>query len=208
MGFFDRNRKALAARGIDPARLPPGQYSTDRFPVLHVGDVPRAPDLSTWSLRVFGAVDRETTFGWDDLLALGSVEVVVDIHCVTKWSKFDTVWTGVPLETVLATAGVDPAATHLIEHAEQGYTTNVPLAEVLGVDAAGQPRAVLAHRFGGQPLEPDHGYPLRLVVPALYFWKSAKWLRGLELSIGDQPGFWERNGYHDVGDPWREERFR
>lgn len=208
MGFFDRNRKALAARGIDPARLPPGQYSTDRFPVLHVGDVPRYPDLSSWSLRVFGAVDREVTLSWDELLALGSVDVTVDIHCVTKWSKFDTVWTGVPLEAVLTAAGVDPRATHLIEHAEHGYTTNVPLSEVRGADAAGQPRAFLAHRFAGQPLERDHGYPLRLVVPALYFWKSAKWLRGLELSIGDQPGFWERNGYHDIGDPWREERFR
>jgi DMSO/TMAO reductase YedYZ molybdopterin-dependent catalytic subunit len=207
MGFFDRNRKALIAKGIDPARLPPGQYSTDRFPVLHVGDVPEYRDLSTWSLRVFGAVEQPFTLGWDELLGLGSVDITVDIHCVTKWSKFDTVWRGVPLDTVLAAAGVDPAATHLIEHAENGYTTNVPLSEVRGVDAHGQPRAILAHLFDGEALAPDHGYPLRLVVPSLYFWKSAKWLRGLELSVGDQPGFWERNGYHNVGDPFREERF-
>jgi DMSO/TMAO reductase YedYZ molybdopterin-dependent catalytic subunit len=207
MGFFDRNRKALIAKGIDPARLPPGQYSTDRFPVLHVGDVPTYGDLSTWSLRVFGAVEQPVTLVWDELLALGSVDITVDIHCVTKWSKFDTVWRGVPLDTVLAAAGVDPAATHLIEHAESGYTTNVPLSEVRGLDLQGQPRAILAHQFDGDVLEADHGYPLRLVVPALYFWKSAKWLRGLELSVGDQPGFWERNGYHNVGDPFREERF-
>jgi DMSO/TMAO reductase YedYZ molybdopterin-dependent catalytic subunit len=208
MGFFDRNRRALAAKGIDPARLPPGQYSTDRFPVLHVGDVPRYGDMSGWSLRVFGAVDRPLTLTWDELLAFGSVDVTVDIHCVTKWSKFDTVWSGVPLDAVLVAAGADAAATHLIEHAEFGYTTNVPLSKASGADAAGQPRAFLAHHFGGRPLEPDHGAPLRLVVPALYFWKSAKWLRGLELSIGDRPGFWEQNGYHDIGDPWREERFR
>lgn len=207
MSFFDRNRKALAAKGIDPKRLPPGQYSTDRFPVLHVGDVPSYGDLSGWSLQLFGAVERSLTLTWDELLALGSVDVTVDIHCVTKWSKFDTTWTGIPLETVLTAVGVDPAATHLIEHAEFGYTTNVPLSEVRGADSTGQPRAFLAHHFDGQPLDADHGYPLRLVVPALYFWKSAKWLRGLELSVGDQPGFWERNGYHNVGDPWREERF-
>jgi DMSO/TMAO reductase YedYZ molybdopterin-dependent catalytic subunit len=207
MGFFDRNRKQLAASGIDPARLPPGQYSTDRFPVLHVGDVPRYNDLSTWKLDVFGAVATPVTFGWDDLLALPQVDVTVDIHCVTKWSKFDTTWRGVALETVLAAAGIGPGATHLIEHAEHGYTTNVPLADVLGHDAAGQPRSLLAHTFDGAPLEPDHGFPLRLVAPALYFWKSAKWLRRLELSVGDQPGFWERNGYNNVGDPFLEQRF-
>jgi DMSO/TMAO reductase YedYZ molybdopterin-dependent catalytic subunit len=208
MGFFDRNRKALAARGIAPDRLPPGQYSTDRFPVLHVGDVPEVTDLSGWTLDVFGAVDRTVTFTWDDLMALPSIDVTVDIHCVTKWSIFDTTWRGVPLDSVLDVAGVDPSATHLIEHAEAGYTTNVPLDGVRGTDSTGRPRALLAHAYGGAPLTPDHGYPLRMVVPALYFWKSAKWLRRLELSVGDEPGFWERNGYHDVADPWLEQRFR
>jgi DMSO/TMAO reductase YedYZ molybdopterin-dependent catalytic subunit len=207
MSFFDRNRRALAARGIDPARLPPGQYSTERFPVLHVGDVPAHGDLGQWSLRVFGAVERPVTFGWDELLALGSAEMTVDIHCVTKWSKFDTVWRGIPLDAVLGVAGVSSDATHLVEHAEHGYTTNVSLASVRGTDAAGRPLAMLAHTFAGAPLEPEHGSPLRLVVPTLYFWKSAKWLRGLEVSIGDQPGYWERNGYHNIGDPWREQRF-
>jgi DMSO/TMAO reductase YedYZ molybdopterin-dependent catalytic subunit len=207
MGFFDRNRKALEAQGIDPVRLPPGQYSTERFPVLHVGDVPNYSNLDTWSLRVFGAVEREATFTWSEFLALDSVDITVDIHCVTKWTKFDMQWRGVPLDAVLAHAGVTGRATHLIEHAEHGYTTNVPLASVTGVDERGQPRAFLAHTYDGVPLEPEHGFPLRLVVPALYFWKSAKWLRGLELSVGDQPGFWEQNGYHNVGDPWREQRF-
>jgi DMSO/TMAO reductase YedYZ molybdopterin-dependent catalytic subunit len=207
MSFFDRNRRALAARGIDPARLPPGQYSTERFPVLHVGDVPVYGNLDEWSLQVFGAIERPVTFGWSELLALGSVEMTVDIHCVTKWSKFDTLWRGVPLDALLNEVGVDSDATHLIEHAEHGYTTNVPLASVRGADAVGRPRAMLAHTFAGAPLEPEHGAPLRLVVPTLYFWKSAKWLRGLEVSIGDQPGYWERNGYHNNGDPWREQRF-
>jgi DMSO/TMAO reductase YedYZ molybdopterin-dependent catalytic subunit len=207
MGFFDRNRKELLARGIAPERLPPGQYSTDRFPVLHVGDVPRYPDLRGWSLQVLGAVERQVTLTWDELMALPQVDVTTDIHCVTKWSKFDTVWRGVALDTVLDLAGVRPAATHLLEHAEHGYTTNVPLASVRGHDPSGRPRALLAHRFAGEALAPDHGYPLRMVVPALYFWKSAKWLRGLELLTTDAPGFWERNGYHNVGDPWREERY-
>lgn len=206
MGFFDRNRKALAEQGIDPSRLPPGQYSTRRFPVLHVGDVPDA-DLSAWTLRVFGAVETPLELSWGELLDLGSIDMTVDIHCVTKWSKFDTVWQGIALDRVLDAAGVRSEATHLIEHAEHGYTTNVPLDAVRGVDAGGRPSAMLAHTFDGHPLEPDHGFPMRLVVPALYFWKSAKWLRGLELSVGDRPGFWERNGYHNIGDPWREERF-
>jgi DMSO/TMAO reductase YedYZ molybdopterin-dependent catalytic subunit len=207
MSFFERNRKALAAAGISPDRLPPGQYSTDRFPILHVGDVPDYGDLSTWTLSIDGAVDRSITFTWADLLAVPSVETTVDIHCVTKWSKFDTTWRGVALDTVLDAVGVRPEATHLIEHAEYGYTTNVPLDAVRGVDPAGRPKAFLGHTFGGQPLEPDHGYPLRMVVPALYFWKSAKWLRRIELSVGDQPGFWERNGYHNDADPFREERY-
>ena len=207
MSFFKRNRKALIAAGIDPARLPPGQYSTNRFPVLHVGGVPKFRDLSAWTLEIVGAVAQPVTLNWAQLSALPRIDATVDIHCVTKWSKFDTRWSGVALDTVLDLVGVDERATHIIEHAESGYTTNVPLAEVRGLDAAGHPRAFLADTFDGKPLEPDHGFPLRLVVPALYFWKSAKWVRRLELSIGDQPGFWERNGYHNVADPWKEQRF-
>jgi DMSO/TMAO reductase YedYZ molybdopterin-dependent catalytic subunit len=207
MSFFERKRQALIAAGIDTVRLPPGQYSTDRFPVLHVGDVPDYGDLSTWTLDVVGAVSNPTTFTWQQLLDLPSITTTVDIHCVTKWSKFDTRWGGIALDTILNVVGVDPSATHLIEHAEGGYTTNVELDTVRGLDASGRPRALLAHTFDGAALEPDHGHPLRLVVPALYFWKSAKWLRRIELSVGDQPGFWERNGYHNTGDPWKEQRY-
>lgn len=201
MGFFDRNRKQLAARGIDPDRLPPGQYSTDRFPVLHVGDVPRyAEDLSDWDLRLTGLVSNPTTLSFDELRALPTVEETFDIHCVTKWSKFDTHWTGVRLTTLMELAGVQPEATHLIEHAEFGYTTNLPLADVRRDDV------LVAWAFDGEPLEPEHGHPVRLVLPHRYFWKSAKWLRVLEFAAEDRPGFWERNGYHNDGDPFLEQR--
>jgi len=202
MSFFSRNRDALAQRGIDPARLPPGQYSTERFPVLHVGSAPKYRDLSAWSLRVFGLVDRPLELSWSDLLALPAVELTVDIHCVTKWSKFDTVWKGVPFAVIAEMAGVSPDAQFLLQHAEQGYTTNVPLAELTGDHVA-----LLAYEFDGKALDADHGYPVRFFVPHLYFWKSAKWLRGLEFLAADQPGFWERNGYHNLGDPFREQRF-
>jgi DMSO/TMAO reductase YedYZ molybdopterin-dependent catalytic subunit len=202
VSFFDRNRKALEERGIDPARLPPGQYATDRFPVLHVGSAPVYRDLSTWDLRIFGEVAAELTLSWAELAALPSVETMTDIHCVTKWSKFDTVWKGVPFQAVLDLVDVAPVATHLMCHSEFGYTTNVPLADVSGDGAA-----MLAYEFGGQPLEPDHGYPLRFLVPHLYLWKSAKWLRALEFMAADQAGFWEHNGYHMYGDPFREQRY-
>ncbi len=207
MGFFERNRQDLARRGIDPARLPPGQYSTERFPVLHAGNVPHYRDLRDWDFRIFGAVRAPRRLSWDELMDLPPVEMTTDIHCVTKWSKFDTVWKGVPLDEVLALVDVDPAATHVMWHGEYGFEANVPLADVAGTDEAGRPRALLAYEYGGKPLEPDHGYPLRSFVPRLYFWKSAKWLRGMELMVGDRPGFWERNGYHMYGDPFREQRY-
>jgi DMSO/TMAO reductase YedYZ molybdopterin-dependent catalytic subunit len=201
MGFFERNRQALVARGIDPARLPPGQYTTERFPVLHVGEVPAyADDLSDWDLRVFGHVDEPFVLSWPELLALPSTTVTADIHCVTKWTMLDTAWTGVPVRTLLERAGVRPGAAHVVEHAEHGYTTNLPLPDVLE-------HGLVAYEFGGEPLEADHGYPVRLVVPHLYFWKSAKWLRGLEVTVDDRPGFWEVNGYHNRADPFLEERY-
>jgi DMSO/TMAO reductase YedYZ molybdopterin-dependent catalytic subunit len=201
VGFFERNRKALADRGIDPARLPPGQYTTERFPVLHVGDVPTyADDLADWDLRIFGAVERPYVLTWPELLALPAIEVTQDIHCVTKWTMLDTVWKGVPVRDLLERAGLRPAAAHLVEHAENGYTTNVPLADVLD-------SGLLAYEFGGSPLDPVHGYPARVVIPHLYFWKSAKWVRGLEVTEEDRPGFWETNGYHNYADPFREQRY-
>ena len=203
MSFFQRNRASLAERGIDPSRLPPGQYFTERFPVLHVGDVPTfAPDGSDWSLEIGGLVAEPRAFSWAELMALPAVEIVTDIHCVTKWSKFDTRWRGVRFRDVLAECGgALPSATHILETAEHGYTTNLPLADVLGDDA------LVAFEFDGAPIEPVHGGPVRLVVPHLYFWKSAKWLRRIDLLDHDEPGFWERNGYHDYGDPFKEQRF-
>ena len=203
MSFFDRNRKQLAERGIDPGRLPPGQYSTDRFPVLHVGDVPDYGDLSQWDISVAGLVERPVRLSWSQLLARPAVEVTTDIHCVTKWSKFDTLWKGCSLADLLNEAGIRPEATHVMFHCEFGYTTNLPLADVLEPHTA-----LLAYEYGGEPLEAEHGFPLRTLVPHLYLWKSAKWVRSVELMAGDMPGFWERNGYHMYGDPFRAQRFR
>jgi DMSO/TMAO reductase YedYZ molybdopterin-dependent catalytic subunit len=200
VGFFERNRAALVKQGVDPNRLPPGQYFTERFPVLHVGDVPKI-ERSQWTLRIFGEVTQERTITFDDLVALENVDVVTDIHCVTKWSKFDTRWRGVRFRDVMALVGVAPSVDHVVEHAEYGYTTNVPLAALLGDDV------LLTWEFDGEPLAPEHGGPVRMLLPSLYFWKSAKWLRGIEFVTGDRPGFWERNGYHNEGDPWREQRY-
>ena len=200
MSFFERNRRQLAEMGIDPARLPPGQYHTERFPVLHVGDVPTY-DMSKWSFRVFGEVSNELTLSWDELRALPATEISTDIHCVTKWSKFDTMWKGVRLRDLFDRAGRLPSAHHVIMHAEYGYTANVPLEDTLGDNC------LLAYEFDGKPLEGEHGYPVRTLIPHLYFWKSVKWVRGIELVAQDAPGFWERNGYHNYGDPFREQRF-
>ncbi len=200
MGFFERNRAELVERGIDPARLPPGQYHTDRFPVLHVGDVP-SYGTGEWTLTVSGLVERPFTLGLEELRALPPVTRTIDIHCVTKWTKLDTTWTGVPVRDLLERAGLRPGATHVLAHAEHGYTANLPLADVL------RDEPLVAYAYEGADLEPIHGGPVRLFIPHLYFWKSAKWLRGLELLDHDPPGFWEQNGYHIYGDPFREQRF-
>jgi DMSO/TMAO reductase YedYZ molybdopterin-dependent catalytic subunit len=192
-GFHGRRRPE-----IDPSRLPPGQYFTPDFPVLSAGPTPRTP-LEDWSLRISGAVDDELSWSWDELLALPSETVTVDIHCVTKWSKLDTDWKGVSLDVLLE--GVETEAEHVSAWCDGGYTTNVPLEDLTGG------RAWVAYEYGGEPLEPEHGGPARLLVPHLYFWKSAKWLRGLVLTIRDEPGFWELAGYHNYGDPWREQRY-
>ena len=200
MGFFDRNRQEVQDKGYDPSRLPPGQYLTDRFPVLHVGDVPTYGP-GEWNLRVYGLVDREFTLSFDELKEMPSVELTTDIHCVTKWSKFDTVWRGVPVKDLVARAGMRSEATHFMGHAEYGYTANLPLEDVM------RDESLVVYQFGGEDIEPIHGGPVRLLVPHLYFWKSPKWLRGMELRAGDAPGFWERNGYNMYGDPFLEQRF-
>ena len=190
----------IDARTKDRARLPPGQFLTAKWPVLHSGRVPRA-DLTRWTFRVFGEVERPFEIPWAEFAALPRCEVLCDIHCVTTWSRYDNRFSGVPVLDLLARAGVRPAATHVLVHAEEGYTTNLPLA-----DLAREANLVATHH-DGEPLLPEHGGPARLLVPHLYFWKSAKWVRGLELMEGDWPGFWEQNGYHMRGDPWTEERF-
>lgn len=181
-------------------RVPPGQYLTEKFPVLHYGSVPSV-DLATWDFRVFGEVENPIRLTWEEVQALPRTNLVTDIHCVTRWSKLDTHWSGVPIGAVLAAAGVKPGATHVLAHAEQGYTANLPL-EVLDDDDV-----ILADTYEGEPLTPEHGWPLRLVVPKRYFWKGPKWIRGLELLTHDRLGFWERYGYHNEADPWSEQRF-
>jgi DMSO/TMAO reductase YedYZ molybdopterin-dependent catalytic subunit len=200
MGFFERNRAELVERGYDPARLPPGQYLTDRFPVLHVGDVPFY-DREPWQLDVAGLVERPFRLDLDELRALPSVMITRDIHCVTKWSKFDTTWQGVRVRDLLDRAGLRAGASHVLVHAEHGYTTNLPLDDITRDDS------IVAYAYEGADIEPIHGGPVRLVVPHLYFWKSAKWVRTLDVRAADEPGFWERNGYHNYGDPFEEQRY-
>jgi DMSO/TMAO reductase YedYZ molybdopterin-dependent catalytic subunit len=181
-------------------RIPPGQYATGKWPVLHAGSVPRT-DLATWDLRVLGLVRHPARLSFDELLGLGTREQTSDIHCVTRWSRLDMPWRGVPLRTLIEL--VEPLASvrFLIAHAEQGYTANLPIEAALADDA------LVAFEADGEPLTPEHGYPARLMVPSRYFWKSAKWLRGIELTDVDRPGFWEASGYHNDGDPWAEERY-
>jgi DMSO/TMAO reductase YedYZ molybdopterin-dependent catalytic subunit len=199
MGFFDRNRREVEEKGYDPSRLPPGQYLTERFPVLHVGDVPTyAP--GEWNLTICGMVNSPFTLTFEELTELPSVTLTTDIHCVTKWSKFDTVWRGVKVKDLLDRAGIQDGATHIMGHAEYGYTANLPLEDAL------RDESMVVWEYEGEPIEPIHGGPVRLLVPNLYFWKSPKWLRGIEVMNADKPGFWERNGYHMYGDPFREQR--
>ena len=178
--------------------MPPGQYEVTDFPVLSAGPTPHG-SLDSWSFTIRGQVDQPHTCTWDEFQALPHETVTRDIHCVTKWSKLDTVWTGVSLDTLLD--GVETSAEYVTAFSDGGYTTNLPLEDLTGG------KAWLVHEFGGAPLEPEHGGPVRLLVPHLYFWKSAKWVRGLRLLDEDEPGFWESVGYHNYGDPWREQRY-
>ena len=194
--FFNRARQPDA-----PAeRLPPGQYLTKGWPVLHSGDVPR-PRLTGWTFRVWGLVEQPREWSYEEFLALGQARVECDVHCVTRWSKLDNVFEGVPFRVVADLVRPKPEAQYVMVHAENNFTANLPLADLL------RDTVLFANKHDGRDLEPDHGWPLRLVVPHLYFWKSAKWIRGLEFRADDAPGFWESYGYHMRGDPWKEERY-
>jgi DMSO/TMAO reductase YedYZ molybdopterin-dependent catalytic subunit len=191
-GFHGRQPEA------DAARVPPGQHVVKDFPVLSAGPTPHAP-LDEWSFTIHGAVDEPVSWPWEEFVTLPSETFTVDIHCVTKWSKLDTTWTGVSVDTLLD--GVRTEAPYVNVWCDGDYTTNVPLADLTGR------RAWIVYRYDDKPLSAEHGGPARLLVPHLYFWKSAKWVRGLELRHHDEPGFWEGYGYHNYGDPWREQRY-
>ena len=198
--MITRGSKSKRQRA-DPSRVPPGQYVTDDFPVLSAGPTPRTP-LDAWSFVLQDVDDGElATWSWKDLLALPSATVTVDIHCVTKWSKLDTRWRGVTIDDLLEAAGLDPPAPYATAFCDGGYTTNLATEDLL------DGRGLVAYEYDGSPIEPEHGGPARLLVPHLYFWKSAKWVRGLAFMEEDEPGFWETHGYHLRGDPWREERY-
>ena len=198
--FRSKAEQKLVDRGLDPSRLPPGQYLTEKWPVLHAGTVPHA-DLATWDFKVFGEVEESVTLTYEELKALPQTEITTDIHCVTRWSRFDTSFRGAHWRQLAKLVRPKPNARFVVAHAEQGFTSNLPL-EALTAD-----NALVAWEADGEELTPEHGWPLRLVVPSRYFWKSAKWLRGLELTEHDEPGFWERYGYHNDADPWKEERY-
>jgi DMSO/TMAO reductase YedYZ molybdopterin-dependent catalytic subunit len=190
----------IDARAPNSDRLPPGQIVTRKWPVLHFGTVPTV-DLAAWHFDVTGAVERPFSLSWTDLQSLPRQETACDIHCVTRWSRYDNVFEGVPVAPLLQRARPGAGARFVLVHAEHGFTTNLPLADL------DRPANLLALSHSGEPLAAEHGGPVRLLVPHLYFWKSAKWVRGFEVLDDDYPGFWEQNGYHMRGDPWAEERY-
>ncbi len=205
------NRREDEQRVAQEGRLPPGQSLTQKFPVLHYGPVPRF-NPATWNFRIWGEVEHEILWTWDQIQRLPRTQMVMDIHCVTRWSKFDTSWEGISVRTLIDQGFIQlkPTASYVIQHAEYGFTVNLPLELVLSDNF------LLATHYDGQPLTPDHGYPLRGIIGHIpgrddlktsYFWKGAKWLRGLEFSADDKPGFWEQAGYHNEADVWKEQRF-
>jgi DMSO/TMAO reductase YedYZ molybdopterin-dependent catalytic subunit len=199
--LFDGNeRKVLEQKMKREGRLPPGQSLTLKWPVLHYGSVPRF-DAERWDFRVHGMVEAPVRWTWSEFNALPKVKRRSDFHCVTRWSRFDNAWEGVAFQELLRRVELKAGASHVLVHAEQGFTANVPLADL------DREEVVFATHHDGEPLTVDHGYPLRLIVPHLYAWKSAKWVRGIEFLDHDAPGFWEQNGYHMYGDPWKEQRF-
>ena len=192
----------LRGNGDPAARTPPGQVLTAKWPVLHYGDVPKVdPHRPDWRFRVFGLCDEPYELTYAEIRSMPAVDVVCDMHCVTHWSRLDNTFTGVPLKQIVDRARPKPGARFVMCHSEAGFTTNVPLDQFTAEDC------IVSWAWDGKDLEPDHGWPLRGLVPRLYLWKSAKWIRGIELRATDAPGFWEQNGYHMRGDPWSEERF-
>ncbi len=198
MDRISRGFKGRPRADAPAGRVPPGQYVTADFPVLSAGPTPRV-ETADWRLSITGEIDQPLSWTWEQFRALDDEQVGVDIHCVTKWSKLDTTWAGVSLDTLLA--GVETAAEFVLVHSYGGYTTNLPLADVI------DGKAWVVHTYDGEPLDPEHGGPARLLVPHLYFWKSAKWVTGIELRNDEEPGFWEGYGYHIYGDPWLEQRY-
>ena len=198
MTFVSRGFKGRRQVEAAPDRVPPGQYVTDDFPVLSAGPTPLIlPE--NWRFTLTTERGEERSWSWEDFGGLPHEEITVDIHCVTKWSKLDSQWTGVSIDTLLA--GVETSAQFALAYSYGGYTTNLPLVDLTGG------KAWVASSYGGEPLRPEHGGPARLLVPHLYFWKSAKWVQGLRLADNDSPGFWESYGYHNYGDPWKEQRY-
>ena len=198
--FRSKAEAKVREAGYDPARLPPGQYLTEKWPVLHAGDVPDV-DVASWTLTVSGEVEQPLTLSYEELRALPRTTVTTDIHCVTRWSRFDAGFTGVHWRDLAELCRPKATANFAIAHAEHGFTANVPLA------ALEDEHALIAYDADGEPLTAEHGAPVRLVIPSKYFWKSAKWLTGIELSSIDKPGFWERYGYNNNADFWKEERY-
>jgi DMSO/TMAO reductase YedYZ molybdopterin-dependent catalytic subunit len=200
MLFDGQDRRQLERQMKQEGRLPPGQSLTLKWPVLNYGSVPRF-DSQSWDFQVYGLVAIPLKFSWKEFNALPKTETTSDFHCVTRWSRFDNRWDGVSMRELLRRAMPKPEAAYVLVHAEQGYTANVPLADL------DRDEVLLATHHDGEPLSGDHGYPLRLIVPHLYAWKSVKWVRSLELLDHNAAGFWEQNGYHMYGDPWKEQRF-
>jgi DMSO/TMAO reductase YedYZ molybdopterin-dependent catalytic subunit len=201
--MFNPFKRKDQAQSDQIHRVPPGQYVTEKFPVLHYGSVPKYTNVEEqWDLRCWGELAEPVRFSFREFRALPTTTIKTDIHCVTRWSKLDTTWEGVSFREFLRhIPPLKPSARFVIAHSEQGYTANLPLEALLDDDV------MLAYKYEGQELTPEHGYPLRLLVPKKYFWKSAKWLRGIEFLDHDRLGFWERYGYNNNADPWREERY-
>jgi DMSO/TMAO reductase YedYZ molybdopterin-dependent catalytic subunit len=200
MPFRFGNRRPSGRAGSEDERVPPGQYLTQQFPVLQAGPVHHV-NKDSWTLKLTGLIEPQKTFDWDGLLRLPAVEQTSDIHCVTRWTKLDTHWKGITMRTLLEGSAIAPEAQHVVVHGERDWTTNLPLEELLRDDV------LVAYEYEGRPLSDDHGGPVRLVVPRLYFWKSAKWLREIEFVVDQRLGYWESVGYHELGDPWLEQRY-